>query len=244
MPGRSVHLATKGPYGSGGRGTGGKGMSEADSTHDSGIPAPVPGERPPATGWASLVWMGFAIFWFGGLAWAISIRMRSDSPLAEASTSGLYLIVGLPSIVFLVRAVRDARRVSTVREAFAASRVGPIVVFLVQSAGFLLLALGTSLVIAARAGHTITITPDQAEVTEGELFSSLVWQASRAVPVVELPTSLGWENPVPDPAWPLGLVHLVIKAVFAGVLLSTAVLLWRTWRKRSTPARGVPPADW
>jgi hypothetical protein len=217
-------------------------MSEADGTRDGVIPGTAAGDRPANTAWGSLVWIGFAILWFGGLGWAIGIRMRSDSPLAEASTSGVHLIIGLPAIVFLVRAVRDARRVSTGREAFAASRVGPIVVFLVQSAGFLLLALGTSLVMAARAGHTITINPDQAEVTEGEIFSSLVWQASRAVPVVELPTSLGWENPVPDPAWPLGLVHLAIKAVFAGVLLSTAVLLWRTWRKRSTPAPGAPPA--
>ena len=106
-----------------------------------------------------------------------------------------------------------------------------------SGAGFLLLLLGISLVIAARAGHTITITPRQAEVTEGEVFGSLVWQASSAVPVVDLPTSLGWENPVPDPAWPLGMVHVAVRAVFAGVLVSTAVVLWRTWRKRSSPGQ-------
>jgi hypothetical protein len=135
--------------------------------------------------------MGFAIFWFGLVAWAISIRMRSDSLLAEASASGVDVLVGFLSIGFVVRAVRDARRVSAGRDAFAANRVGPIVVFLIQGAGFLLLAFGISLVIAARAGHTITITPHQAEVTEGEVFGSLVWQASSAVPVVDLPTSLG-----------------------------------------------------
>jgi hypothetical protein len=218
-------------------------MSEADSTHDSVIPGATAGDRPAATAWGALGWMVVAIFWSAGLAWAMTIRMRSDSPLAEASTSGLDLLLGLLSVVFLVLAVRDARRVSSGREAFAASRVGPIVVFLVQSAAFLLVALGTILVIAARAGHTITFTPDQAEMTEGQLFSSLVWQASRAVPIVELPTSLGWENPIPDPAWPLGLVHLAIRAVFSGVLLSTAILLWRTWRKPSTPAPGLPRAD-
>jgi len=218
-------------------------MSEPGGSHDSAIPARTPRKRPPVKAWGALVWMGFAIVWFGIVAWAISIRMRSDLPLVEASASPLDLIVGLLSIGFLVGAVRDARRIAAGNEAFAGRRVGPIVVFLVQGAGFLLLALGISLVIAARAGHRITVIPDQDAVTEGELFGSLVWQASRAVPVVELPTSLGWENPVPDPAWPLGLVHLAIRAVFAGVLVSTAVLLWRAWRKRSMPARGVPPVD-
>jgi hypothetical protein len=218
-------------------------MSEAGSTQDGSNPVPAVGERSPSTAWGSLLWMGFPTLWFGVVAWAISIRMRSDLPLVDASASGLDVLVGLLSIGVLARAVRDARRVSAGSESFAPNRVGPIVVFLVQGAGFLLLALGISLVIAARAGHTITITPGPAEVTEGELFGSLVWQASRAVPVVELPTSLGWENPVPDPAWPLGLAHLAIRAVFAGVLVSTAVLLWRTWRKRRTSALDVPAVD-
>jgi hypothetical protein len=183
------------------------------------------------------------LIWFGITAPALAARMRSDTLLADASPSWPHVTAGAASLFFLVVAVVAARRLSTGREDFAAHRVGPIVVFLVQGAGFVLLALGIGLTAVARAGHAVTTTPDTADVTEGQLFGSLVWQASRAVPVVELPASLGWENPIPDPAWPLGLAHVAVRALFAGVLLSTVVLLWRTWRKQSAARSDGPPVD-
>ena len=70
---------------------------------------------------------------------------------------------------------------------------------------------------AGRAGHTTTISPARSEVTAGELFGALMWQVADAVPLMEFPTSVGWENPIPDPAWPVGLAFRRYRAVDQGV---------------------------
>jgi hypothetical protein len=92
--------------------------------------------------------------------------MRSQVPLADATTTTLNLALVLPAVAYLVQVVRRARRLGDGREPFVAARVGPTIVFGVQAAASLVLALHTALVYTARSGRAgRAYPPRRAKVT-------------------------------------------------------------------------------
>jgi hypothetical protein len=73
-------------------------------------------------------------------------------------------------------------------------------------------------------------------------MGALVWQVARAVPILDMPGSLGWEHPVRDPAWPLGVAQLVVRGVFAGAIAGAVAALWRGWRRSRRAGAPSPHA--
>ena len=180
----------------------------------------------------SLYWTGIGAFWLALLAWSISDRAMSEARLVNTTApqwiSVAFLFAGsLAQILFVGR---HLRRAASSQSPVDFTRVLPTVILGIQGAGILILVLGQALVGFASAGHTVVLTPSQSTATEGQLFGALLWHAARTIPLVELPASLGWENPVPDPAWPLGAAQVVIRILFAGVLISAALKVWRRLR--------------
>ncbi len=178
---------------------------------------------------STLYWSGIGAFWLALLAWSISDRATSETRLVNAGAwpwiSVALLFAG--SLTQVLVTSRHLRRAASSRSPVRFTQVLPTVILGIQGAGVLLLVLGQVLVGLASGGHAVVLTPSQSTATEGQLFGALLWHAAGTIPLVELPASLGWENPVPDPAWPLGAAQVVIRILFAGVLISAALKVWR-----------------
>lgn len=189
----------------------------------------------------ALYWTGIGAFWLAIIAWSIRDRATSETRLVNAA-EGPWILVALlltGSIAQILVVGQHLRRAASSRGPVRFTRVLPTLILGIQGAGVVLLVLGQALVELASRGHAVVLTPSQSTATEGKLFAALLWHAAETIPLVELPGSLGWENPVPDPAWPLGAAQVVIRILFAGVLVSAVLEVWRTRRPRR-PGSGRP----
>jgi hypothetical protein len=105
---------------------------------------------------------------------------------------------------------------------------------LTGSAGAALVVLVAGYVMTnlAADGHRIVNDPSQASLTQGDMYETLIWHASKAVPLVDIPGSTGWENPVTDPASPLGVTILGVRAVMALLFVGAVIRFYRGTRGR------------
>jgi hypothetical protein len=95
---------------------------------------------------------------------------------------------------------------------------------------WLIVGLASCAVVIAAQGSAITNDPPPREVTVGEVHQHLAWEVIDALPVVDLPDTLGWERPIEDPAAPLGVLAVVARGVFLLVVLKLVVALVRLSR--------------
>jgi hypothetical protein len=92
---------------------------------------------------------------------------------------------------------------------------------------WLIVGLASCAVVIAAQGSVITNDPPPGDVTVGEIHQHLAWEVIDAVPVVDLPDTLGWERPIEDPAAPLGVLAVLARGVFLLVVLKLVVALVR-----------------
>ncbi len=98
---------------------------------------------------------------------------------------------------------------------------------------WLILGLASCAVVIAARGPAISNDPTPGEVTVGEVHQHLAWELIDALPVVDVPDTLGWERPIDDPAAPLGVLAVFARGVFLLVALKLVVVLVRLSRPTS-----------
>jgi len=102
---------------------------------------------------------------------------------------------------------------------------------------WLILGLASCAVVIAARGSVITNDSPPRDPTVGEVHRQLAWEVIDALPVVDLPDTLGWERPIEDPAAPLGVLAVLARGVFLLVVLKLVVALVRLSRP---PPPGSP----
>jgi hypothetical protein len=97
----------------------------------------------------------------------------------------------------------------------------------VSATAWLLLALGQITAVFAKNNHQISITPHQSQLHMGDVYRAFLFASLDVVPALEIPATLGWENPIADPAAPLGVMLVLAKFIVLVVVISSAVELIR-----------------
>jgi hypothetical protein len=64
-----------------------------------------------------------------------------------------------------------------------------------------------------------------------------VYEILDAVPILKIPATLGWEDPIPDPAAWGGVVFLLLKLIVIMLLAGLFSRLWVATRKMGRDAR-------
>jgi hypothetical protein len=102
---------------------------------------------------------------------------------------------------------------------------------------WLITGLAFCAVVMATRGSVITNDPPAAQLMVGEVHQHLAWEVIDALPVIDLPDTLGWERPIDDPAAPLGVLTVLARGVFLLVVVRLVVALVRLARP---PSSGGP----
>ena len=110
---------------------------------------------------------------------------------------------------------------------------------------WLIVGLASCAVVIAAQGSAITNDPPPSEVTVGEVHQQMAWEVIDAVPVVDLPDTLGWERPIEDPAAPLGVLAVFARGIFVLVVVKLVVALVSLSRpaSQSNRERDAPSAS-
>lgn len=102
---------------------------------------------------------------------------------------------------------------------------------------WLITGLASSAVVMAAHGSVITNDPPAGQLSVGDVHQHLAWEVIDALPVVDLPDTLGWERPIEDPAAPLGVLAVLARGVVLLVVVKLVVALVRLSRP---PTSGSP----
>lgn len=78
----------------------------------------------------------------------------------------------------------------------------------------------------AQDQHTITLQPAQSELAVKDLYGKAVYQILDAIPILKIPATIGWDDPIPHPAMFGGVVLLLLKLA---VIVFIAGLFSRLW---------------
>lgn len=163
-------------------------------------------------------------------AYTLSARAQSNESVAQAGTASWFwlLLVCLwlvPSVFYLRIWAGDAIRTTLWARAPVVQFLG-ILLAALGALATLLLALGAVLVLMGQRGVEIALDPDIDHLTIAMVYSQLVWEASDALPLLGVTGALGWERPITDPGWPVGLAGIMGRAaVFVFVLWTFAYLV-------------------
>lgn len=172
---------------------------------------------------------------------------RDRNPPASSANRWIILAFGL---VFAIQLVVRSRRAASRELAGARPDVQAMwrsassnVVWLLLAMVWLTVSLGCLAVILA--AHGVALSADPAVVVAvGAVYRHLVWELLGAVPVVDLPDTLGWERPITDPAAALGLIALFLRSAFVLVVLGLMVRWLGPFRQAMTrpPTTGTGEA--
>lgn len=83
----------------------------------------------------------------------------------------------------------------------------------------------------AHHNHTITLKPAQSQLAMKDLYSKAVYEILDAIPILKIPATVGWEDPIPDPAAWGGVIFLLLKLVVIVALAGLFSKLWVATRK-------------
>lgn len=103
---------------------------------------------------------------------------------------------------------------------------------------WLILGLASCAVVLATHGLAITADPAPTDLRVGDVHQHLAWEVIDALPVLDLPDTLGWERPIEDPSAPLGVLAVVARGVFLLVVVRLVVALVRLSRPDSEQTAG------
>jgi hypothetical protein len=79
--------------------------------------------------------------------------------------------------------------------------------------------------------QVITLKPAQSELAMKDLYGKAVYEILDAIPILKIPSTLGWEDPIPDPAAAGGIIFLLLKLVVIVALAGLFSKLWVATRK-------------
>jgi hypothetical protein len=205
------------------------------------VGAPPPSEGFPAPALIG-IYAGSIIVWGGGLVWFTrDDRSATELPRWEVLIIGASGLGWAAWLIWISRGEEARERVELgghrLRWQTALVNVLQLVlatVFLTVSLGALAELLATFDVPLSTAGADV--------VAVGTVYRHLVWEVLAALPVVDLPETLGWERPVTDPASGLGLPAVLLRSAFVLVVLGLMVRWVRQLRQAvmrdPTTARG------
>jgi hypothetical protein len=88
-----------------------------------------------------------------------------------------------------------------------------------------------SMVWLAHHNHAITLKPAQSVLTMKDLYGKALYEILDAVAILKIPATIGWEDPIPDPAAWGGAIFLLLKLVVIVLLAGISSRLWRATRK-------------
>lgn len=183
------------------------------------------------TGWFDAAFNG-ALVVVGSLnIVVIAVRSTSETPVVRADGASWLLIACLvvwlaPSVFYLRTWAASALNTTLWHRAPLAQFVG----LLAAAAGFtaaLIQLLALALIGVAHSGVAVTVDPAPGRVTVGQIYQDLLWQAVDAVPGLGLTSSLGWERPVPNPDWPLGVGGTISRLAMLGYVVYTVGFVLR-----------------
>lgn len=100
---------------------------------------------------------------------------------------------------------------------------GPALVMLVAGTVVINLAVGSDV--------SVSRTPTEATLIAGDVFRQLLWDCAAAIPVLDIPETIGWEEPITDPDAPMGIASLTVRAVFTLVTVWAVRQVWLTRHK-------------
>lgn len=167
---------------------------------------------------------GWLLFLVGPFLLLLSLRSTAGLDEADPTQMAFFLWIGL--IELLVFAV-FTRRLAKEPEK---EHVGTVVVLAylgISATAMLLYGLGQLAAVVGRNDTQITVRPAQSQLHMGDLYQKFLFDALDVVPVLEIPKTLGWDDPIPDPAAPLGIMLIFTKFVVVVIVIATAVRLLR-----------------
>jgi hypothetical protein len=103
-------------------------------------------------------------------------------------------------------------------------------------------------VLLAVHGAVVSHNPASNELTVGQVHQHMAWEVLGALPVVDIPDTLGWERPIEDPAASIGVLSVMLRGVFVLFVLKLLVVLARRLRPLRPPPSPLdyvdpPPRD-
>ena len=200
---------------------------------------------------ALLVMLLYTVVLLAAFSPGLNLWVVDQAPLMQ----GLVLVsLGAMAFMFLRRLLSRKRREDLIQRLVDAP-LGLLgaPAFLVLAACVALTASSGVLLIGADHGWwemqassgepTDSQVVDSAELANGALSSKLVlWEMLDMVPVIEVPRTLTWEEPLSYDDWGPGLVLLAFKGVAGVALIAAAKSVFDAWAGRET-RRTEGPSD-
>jgi hypothetical protein len=210
--------------------------------------APDPRERSSLRRWARLVARAFAaldraqavfkaclgfVILAAGPALFLA-ELGSDQNLASASAFAAFVLL-LYALVLggMFAAFAHALSRHPEREHVGTAALVGYTGF--SATAFLLAAAGESVGVMAQHGITVSLDPPQSRLDLGDINGKAFFEALDVLPLLDIPATLGWEDPVPDPAAPLGWVLVLVTLLMVLVVVSASYQLVARSRWPSPP---------
>lgn len=191
-------------------------------------------------------WQGI----FGALIIFLAIPLfgasaTSDDALSEVEAGAVWF-VGIYGIVLIALFAGDAFRIGKYPEG---EHIGTIafLLFLGLSATAYLLTAGALAVatLSNSFGWDVSDVPAQDQLNLGDLHQEMLYEGLRTIPLIDIPSTLGWPDPISDPAPLLGWVSLFVKLVLVLVLISgiyRLINVFRNFKIKEWRLVAQPPA--
>jgi hypothetical protein len=156
------------------------------------------------------------------------------------------ILWGVAVLVLLVHVFSKYVGVSTDPElwsigwAFRSAAIGVI------ATGLAIVLAYASVIWLVQHHQIVTLKPAQSELAIKDVVGKAVYEILDAIPILNIPSTMGWEDPIPDPAAWGGIIFLLVKLVVVVALGRRFSKLWLATRRisaRTGAATPAPPAD-
>lgn len=154
--------------------------------------------------------------------------MFDTRQVIQYSIPNLYLVIAAIAAVFtglgfrrmVKRMTRNAGKVRITAAAVAA------VVGISAASCSIYLAV-QSMVWLAHGSHVIALRPAQSTLAIKDLYGKSIFEILNAIPLLKIPDTIGWEDPIPRPAMLGGIVLVLLKLL---LLVGFARLFSQMWQ--------------
>jgi hypothetical protein len=136
------------------------------------------------------------------------LRSHQDLNQVEGVGALLFLFLGIVLIAFFAG---FSVVISTNPERDHVGWAALILLFGLSGTAYVLSGATLSVAVLAKHGFQVSFSPPQQTLDVGDLQAKMLFEALSTVPLLDIPATLGWEDPVPDPAAPLGWAALLVK---------------------------------
>ena len=193
-------------------------------------------EEPRPTGWRGVRSRIAAVAEIGQVIYAILailvapvflyFAVVDDNPVTDADwrLAALCLVAGPGLAVLFWLLTKETRSDPSKRHVLVAV---PLTVLGLSAVSILLLGAGQTVGVMADHGVTVSSSPPARQVGLDEIHGKLLYEAVDVIPLLDVPDTLGWEDPITDPAAPFGWILLSVKILLILVMVSAFASLYR-----------------